>query len=107
MPFPIIISRLFVFLLGTLLVAFTLLSAIKTFVLPRAAPDTLTRLVFLTARRICNLRQPPPIIPGVHRGDHRPDPGGLIDRLPSHHVRCFPEAGNSCCTVGGARRQPP
>lgn len=56
MPFPIFISRLFVFLLGALLVAFTLLSAIKTFVLPRAAPDWLTRLVFLAVRRIFNLR---------------------------------------------------
>ena len=56
MPFPIIISRLFVFLLGALLVAFTLLSAIKTFVLPRAAPDWLTRLVFLAVRRLFDLR---------------------------------------------------
>ncbi len=42
----------FVFLLGLGVVVGTVLSAIRTFVLPRSAPDALSRLVFVGMRRI-------------------------------------------------------
>lgn len=50
-----IILRGLVFGLGLSLVASTVLSAIRTFVLPRSAPDVLTRLSFLTIRFFFNL----------------------------------------------------
>lgn len=46
--------RCFVFLLGFVIVIFTLSSAISTFVLPRAARSQLNRLVFGLLRRIIN-----------------------------------------------------
>jgi hypothetical protein len=49
------VLRLFVCIAGVTLVAATLLSEIKTFVLPRSAPDALTRLVFIIVRRIFNV----------------------------------------------------
>jgi hypothetical protein len=52
----LILLRLFVFGLGLLVVAGTLVSAIRTFVLPRSAPDTLTRVVFVTIRSLFALR---------------------------------------------------
>jgi hypothetical protein len=51
-----IFVRSLVFLCGILVVARTVLSAVKTFVLPRSAPDPLTRLVFLIVRSVFNLR---------------------------------------------------
>jgi len=48
--------RLLIFLLGISIVAATLLSAVRTFVLPRSAPDQLTRLVFIVVRFFFNLR---------------------------------------------------
>ncbi len=42
-------------LVGIALVGLTLTSAIRSFVLPRAAPDFLTRVVFRTSRRVFNL----------------------------------------------------
>lgn len=50
------LPHILAFLIGAIVVALTLLSAVKTFVLPRAAPDWLTRLVFLTVRRLFELR---------------------------------------------------
>jgi hypothetical protein len=50
-----IIVRIFLFLLGLLLVISTLFSELKTFVLPRSAPDPLTRFVFIFIRRLFNL----------------------------------------------------
>ena len=47
-----VIIRVLVFVLGVALVAGTLISAIRTFVLPRSAQDPLTRVVFLTMRRL-------------------------------------------------------
>jgi len=47
-----LIVRIPVFLLGLAIVAGTLFSAIRTFVLPRSANDPLTRIVFLILRRI-------------------------------------------------------
>jgi hypothetical protein len=44
--------RVIVFLAGMVLVAWTLFSAIRTIVLPRSAPDQLTRLAFVGVRRI-------------------------------------------------------
>jgi hypothetical protein len=44
-----------VFALGLLLVFYTQASAIRTFVLPRAAPDPIPRAVFLTIRRVFDL----------------------------------------------------
>ncbi len=41
-----------VFILGALIVFAALLSAVKTFVLPRSAPDPITRVVFRTLRRL-------------------------------------------------------
>ncbi len=41
-----------VFVLGALLVGTALLSAVKTFVLPRSAPDPITRVVFRSLRRL-------------------------------------------------------
>lgn len=42
--------------LGFALVTGTLISAIRTFVLPRSAPDPLSRLVFVSVRRLFDLR---------------------------------------------------
>ena len=50
------IIRLLMFLTGMLLVAATLFSELKTFVLPRSAPDTLTRFVFIAIRWLFNIR---------------------------------------------------
>jgi hypothetical protein len=44
------------FVLGLGLVVLPLVSAIKTFILPRSAPDTITRVVFLSIRHLFLLR---------------------------------------------------
>src|SRR5262245_25166125 len=44
-----------VFALGVAIVFSALLSAVRTFLLPRAAPDRITRLVFRQWRRLFNL----------------------------------------------------
>ncbi len=44
------------FIVGLFMVLWTLASAIRTFVLPRSAPDRLTSLVFLGVRRLFDLR---------------------------------------------------
>ena len=43
-------------IIGAALVAASLLSAVRNFVLPRSAPDQITRFVFLITRRLFNLR---------------------------------------------------
>lgn len=48
--------RILVFGLGVLTVAGTLVSAVRTFVLPRSAPDQITRVVFVGTRRLFALR---------------------------------------------------
>lgn len=48
--------RALVFLLGFSLVIATVISAIRSFVLPRSAPDPLTRAVFVGMRRLFTLR---------------------------------------------------
>jgi hypothetical protein len=48
--------RVVTFVLGVFLVGSTLVSAVRTFVLPRSAPDRLTRLVFVAMRSLFNLR---------------------------------------------------
>jgi hypothetical protein len=48
--------RILVFLLGLAIVIRTVMSVIKTFVLPRSANDRLARVVFLTIRNLFNLR---------------------------------------------------
>src|SRR5512141_2520307 len=48
--------RIIVFLCGAALAVRTLYSAIQTFVLPRAANDAISSLVFRSLRRIFNLR---------------------------------------------------
>ena len=53
---PLIAIRAVVFVLSGTVVVLTVLSAIRTFVLPRSAPDMLTRLVFLCTRYLFNLR---------------------------------------------------
>ena len=50
-----IVVRVLVFALGVAVVIFTLLSAIRSFVLPRAAPVLLTTAVFRAMRRAFNL----------------------------------------------------
>ena len=51
-----IFLRLLVLGIGLSLVLITLLSTIRVFVLPRAAPDRLAAFVFLTIRRLYQLR---------------------------------------------------
>src|SRR5215831_3683309 len=51
-----VIVRVLAFLLGLSLVTSTLVSAIRTFVLPRSAPDRLTRAVFVGMRQFFDLR---------------------------------------------------
>lgn len=51
-----LILRAAALLLGSALVAATLASAVKTFVLPRSAQDLLTRIAFLAVRRLFDLR---------------------------------------------------
>jgi prepilin signal peptidase PulO-like enzyme (type II secretory pathway) len=50
-----ILLRILAFLAGFAVINLTIASAVRTFVLPRAAPDFLTRFVFRTARRGFNL----------------------------------------------------
>jgi len=50
------IGRVLVFLLGLSLVTYTFVSAMRTFVLPRSAPDPLTRAVFVGMRWLFTLR---------------------------------------------------
>jgi hypothetical protein len=52
----LILFRALVFLLGLAVVIRTVISVIQTFVLPRSANDRLARFVFLTIRRIFDLR---------------------------------------------------
>lgn len=51
-----IILEIIIFLLGLGIVLGTVFSAIETFVLPRSAPDPLTRLVFVSLRHLFTLR---------------------------------------------------
>ena len=51
-----ILLRVIVFILGALLVGFTLLSAVRTLVLPRAAPDIIYASVFRVVRWVFELR---------------------------------------------------
>ena len=50
----LIALKLIAFFLGLALIFFALKSAVKTFVLPRAAPDGITRFVFRSLRRLFN-----------------------------------------------------
>ena len=57
MPFYVLFPlRVFSLLVGFSVVFYVLISVIRTFVLPRSAPDKLVRLVFLAMRRIFDLR---------------------------------------------------
>src|SRR3990172_8309159 len=51
-----ILLRFLSFGIGVVIVAGTLFSAVQTLVLPRSAPDAMSRLVFVTVRRIFNVR---------------------------------------------------
>ncbi len=51
----LLLIRIFVFILGTSLVLYTLGSAIRTFVLPRSAADTISFMVFLVIFRIISI----------------------------------------------------
>lgn len=51
-----LLLRVIIFILGAMLVGFTLLSAVRTLVLPRAAPDTIYGSVFRLVRWIFDLR---------------------------------------------------
>jgi hypothetical protein len=52
----ILLRSLVFILLGAALIAATLPSAVKTFVLPRSAPDQIVRIVFVAIRRIFTFR---------------------------------------------------
>jgi hypothetical protein len=52
----IILLRLAAFIAGVLLVALAIISALRTFVLPRSSRDPITRRVFLSLRRLLQLR---------------------------------------------------
>jgi hypothetical protein len=56
MGWDFLILRAAIFLFGLLLVLTSIYSAIRTFVLPRSAPDPITRLVFLSTRALFALR---------------------------------------------------
>ncbi len=49
--------RAFAFVLGLLVVISTCISALRTFVLPRSAPDTISRAVFIWVRALFELRK--------------------------------------------------
>src|SRR5437762_2720020 len=51
-----LLIQILVFCAGAWLVGRTFLSAVVTFVLPRSAPDGITRGVFLLVRRVFDLR---------------------------------------------------
>jgi hypothetical protein len=51
-----ILLRVLVFALGIAVVGATLLSAVKNFLLPRGAPDQISRVVFIGIRRLFQLR---------------------------------------------------
>ena len=51
-----VILRLAAFAAGFLIVAATLRSALRTFVLPRSAPEKISRFVFVAMRRLFNLQ---------------------------------------------------
>ncbi len=53
------IAHLLAFLLGAYTVFVTLRSAVRTYLLPRAAPDGVTRIAFRTLRRLFDLRALP------------------------------------------------
>jgi hypothetical protein len=52
----LILFRVIIFIIGALLVFFTLLSAVRTLVLPRAAPDVINSTVFRSMRWIFDFR---------------------------------------------------
>ncbi len=52
----VILLRILSFAAGLYIIIGTLISAIRTFVLPRSAPDLLTRSIFRNMRRLFNLR---------------------------------------------------
>jgi hypothetical protein len=52
----LIILHILAFVSGLILVLYTLKSAIRTFVLPRSAPDNLSRVVFVLIRLLFNFR---------------------------------------------------
>src|SRR5215813_13393294 len=49
------LERILIFVLGSALVIYTLLSAVRTFVLPRSARDGLTQAIFINSRRFFNI----------------------------------------------------
>ncbi len=51
-----LIAHIILFIIGIFLIAGTLYSAVQTFVLPRSAPDLLTRVVFHSLRKLFDLR---------------------------------------------------
>ncbi|GAC1389856.1 MAG: hypothetical protein NVS4B11_22060 [Ktedonobacteraceae bacterium] len=57
MPFYVLfLLRVLSFVVGFSVVLYVLISVIRTFVLPRSAPDRLVRIVFIAMRRIFDLR---------------------------------------------------
>jgi hypothetical protein len=53
----LVICRIIIFVAGAWIVCGTFLSAIRTFVLPRSAPDLISRTVFVLVRNIFELRR--------------------------------------------------
>ncbi len=56
LPLLLVLLRILAFILGLSLVLYTLKSAIRSFVLPRSAPDHLSRAVFVSVRLLFNFR---------------------------------------------------
>lgn len=56
MVIPIAIFRVLVFVAGFYIVVSTLASAVRSFVLPRSSPDQISRIVFVTMRRVFDFR---------------------------------------------------
>lgn len=56
MFYLVLLLRVFVFLLGVFIVVYVFISALKTFVLPRSAPDFLVRHIFRFLRVVFNMR---------------------------------------------------
>lgn len=51
-----VVGRMLIFLTGTLIVVVTVMSSVRTFVLPRAGVDPIARTVFLSVRSLINWR---------------------------------------------------
>ncbi len=87
-----LLIRLFLCLLGVAIVAGTLLSAVRTFILPRSANDQLTRLVFLVSRKLFNI--------ALRRADTYNQRDGIMALYAPITLLALPPAWLACVMVG-------